>query len=208
MRRLTSVILGAILSLALASTAQAQLALGIRAGWNSSGMIVNEGGASVSQFDRLNGFHAGADLTIGVASNMGILIGGVYSQKGGKEQSSDLKLAVDYIDVPLLFVFTIPSSGSVTPRLFIGAVGSFEMSCKIKDSSGSVDCSDDEIGAREKFYLSGLGGAGIAFAAGPGSLLLDAGFQLGLTDISNETDLTVKINTIQVSLGYQFPLGG
>ena len=200
MRRLTSLMLGAILSLALASTAQAQLALGIRAGYNNSGLIVNQGGASVSQFNKLSGFHAGADLTIGVASNMGILIGGAYSQKGGTEQATEEKLKVDYIDVPLLFVFTIPSSGSVTPRLFIGGVGSFEMSCK----AAGEDCTED----REKFYGSLLGGAGLAFAAGPGSLLLDAGFQLGLTNISKETDLTVKINTIQVSLGYQFPLGG
>ena len=209
MRRLTSVILGAILSLALASTAQAQLALGIRAGYNNSSLSVKEGGVSSSAFTRLSGFHAGADLTIGLGQSVGIGVGAAYSQKGANVENVDAKIAVDYIDVPVTFVFSIPTAGSsITPRLFAGGVVSFEMSCKVKVTGESSDCGDEDVGARKSTYFSGLIGVGVALAAGPGSFVLDAGFQLGATNISDETDETVKINTLQLSLGYQFPLSG
>jgi hypothetical protein len=200
--------LGASLSLALASTAQAQIALGIRAGYNNSKISVSEGGVPASGFTRLSGFHGGVDLTIGLATNAGLQVGAVYSQKGVNVEGFDAKIALDYIDVPVAFVFSIPTEGPVTPRLFIGGVVSFEMSCKLKGAGESLDCGDEDIGARKSTYFSGLGGAGIAIAAGPGSLIVDAGFQLGLTNISDETDVTVKFNTIQASLGYQFPIGG
>ena len=115
--------------------------------------------------------------------------------------------------MPVLFVLSVPTEGSITPRLFAGGVASFKMSCKLKGSVDgtsvpSQDCSDDDIGARKSNYFSALFGAGIKFGVGPGGLLLDVGYQLGLTNISDETDVTVKVNVIQASLGYQFPLGG
>ena len=215
MRRLTSVILGATLSLALASTAQAQLAIGLRAGYNSSKISVTEDGTSVDEgFKSRGGFHAGADLAIGLSPMFGIQLGGVYSQKGASmsEGTVEATIAVDYIDVPLLFVVSIPS-GNITPRRFAGGVASFEMSCKLTGSVDgtsvpSVDCSDEDLGARKSSYFSALFGAGIKFGVGPGGLLLDVGYQLGLTSISDEEGTDVKLNVIQASLGYQFPLGG
>ncbi|UCD25253.1 MAG: PorT family protein, partial [Gemmatimonadota bacterium] len=70
------------------------------------------------------------------------------------------------------------------------------------------DCDDENVGPRKTTYFSALFGAGIGFATGPGSLLLDLGYQLGLTDISDEEGQTVKSNVFQISLGYRFPLGG
>jgi len=209
MRRLTGVLLGAILSLALVSTAQAQIALGIKGGVNSSKITVNVDGTSVDTgLKSLIGFNAGADLAFGFSPMFGIEVGGVYSQKGAKEDGGDGKVAFDVIDVPVLLAVSIPTEGSVTPRLFAGGVGSFKLSCKIKEGGASADCSDADVGAPKSFYISLLFGAGIGFAAGPGSLVLDVGYQLGLTNIIDEEIETVKVNVIQASLGYRFPIGG
>jgi len=210
MRRLTSVILGAILSLGLASTAQAQLALGIRGGYNSSKISVTVDGESVDDgFKSRGGFHAGADLTIGFSPMFGIQAGGVYSQKGAKAEDFDATVAVDYIDVPVVFVLSVPTEGNITPRLFAGGVASFKMSCKIKISGGDgVDCGDDDIGTLKSSYFSLLFGVGIKFGVGPGGLLLDAGYQLGMTNLVDDESESVKANVLQVALGYQFPLGG
>ena len=216
MRRLTSIILGATLSLALASTAQAQLAIGLRAGYNSSKISVTEDGTSLDEgFKSRGGFHAGADLAIGLGPMFGIQVGGVYSQKGASmsEGTVEATIAVDYIDVPVLFVVSVPTSGNITPRLFAGGVASFKMSCKLKGSVDgqsvpSQDCTDDDIGTLKSSYFSALFGAGIKFGVGPGGLLLDVGYQLGLTNIVDSEIETVKANVIQASLGYQFPLGG
>ena len=216
MRRLISLMLGAILSLALASTAQAQIALGIRGGYNSSKITVEEGGTSVDEgFKSRGAFHAGADLTIGFSPMFGIQAGGMYSQKGASlsEGTVEATIAVDYVDVPVLFVVSVPTSGNITPRLFAGGVASFKMSCKLKGSVDgqsvpSQDCTDDDIGTLKSSYFSALFGAGIKFGVGPGGLLLDVGYQLGLTNIVDDESETVKANVIQASLGYQFPLGG
>ncbi len=209
MRRLTGVMLGAILSLVLASTAQAQIALGIRGGVNSSNITVKADGTSIDTgLKSLIGFHAGADLAIGFSPMFGIEAGAVYSQKGAKEDAGDGKVAFDVIDVPLLFVVSVPTEGSITPRLFAGGVASFKVSCKIKEGGASADCSDADVGVPKSTYFSALFGAGIGFAAGPGSLLLDVGYQLGLTNIIDDEIETVKVNVIQASLGYRFPIGG
>jgi len=210
MRRLTSVILGAILILALASNAQAQMALGIRGGYNSSSISVTVDGQSVDDgFKSRGGFHAGADLTIGFSPMFGIQAGGVYSQKGAKAEDFDATVAVDYIDVPVVFVLSVPTEGNITPRLFAGGVASFKMSCKIKISGGDgVDCGDDDIGTLKSSYFSLLFGVGIKFGVGPGGLLLDAGYQLGMTNLVDDESESVKANVLQVALGYQFPLGG
>jgi len=209
MRRLTSVILGAILSLALASTAQAQLALGIRAGYNSSKISVTEDGTTVDEgLTSLGGFHAGADLAIGFSPMFGVQVGAAYSQKGAAFEGVDAKIAVDYVDVPVLLVVSVPTSGNITPRLFAGGVASFKMSCKLKAAGESIDCGDEDIGTLKSSYFAALFGAGIKFGVGPGGLLLDVGYQLGLTNIIDDETVTVKANVMQASLGYQFPLGG
>ena len=209
MRRLTGVMLGSILSLALASTVQAQVALGIRGGYNSSKITVKADGTSIETgLKSLSGFHAGADLAFAFSPMLGIEVGGAYSQKGASEDGGDGKVAFDVVDVPVLLAVSIPTEGSVTPRLFAGGVGSFKVSCKIKEGGASADCSDADVGAPKSFYISLLFGAGVGFAAGPGSLVLDVGYQLGLTNIIDDEIETVRVNVIQASLGYRFPIGG
>ena len=209
MRRLTGVMLGAILSLALASTAQAQIALGIKGGYNSSKITAKQDGTSIDEgLKSRSGFHAGADLAIGLSPMFGIQAGAAYSQKGASDEEFDATIAVDYIDVPVLFVLSVPTEGNITPRLFAGGVASFKMSCKLKGGGQSVDCTDEDIGTLKSSYFSALFGAGIKFGVGPGGLLLDVGYQLGLTNLVDDETETVKANVIQASLGYRFPIGG
>ena len=134
MRRLTSVVLGTVLSLILVTGAQAQIAIGVRAGYNNSKLSITPEDPDVPDFTSRGGFHAGADLAIGLGPMFGIEAGAAYSQKGAKaaESGVDGTVAIDYIDVPLVFVVNIPTSGIITPRLFAGGVASFEMSCKFK----------------------------------------------------------------------------
>ncbi|MFZ4930508.1 porin family protein [Chryseobacterium sp. Mn2064] len=49
-------------------------------------------------------------------------------------------------------------------------------------------------------------GAGLAFPAGPGKLIVDGRYNLGLSNISDEKGLDVKNRGFAVSLGYAIPL--
>jgi hypothetical protein len=208
-------VLGTALSLILVTGAQAQIALGVRAGYNNAKLTFTPPDPELPDFKARSGFHAGADLAFGLSPMFAIEVGAAYAQKGATaaESGIDATVAIDYIDMPLLFVVNIPTSGNITPRLFAGGVASFEMSCTLKlsvagEASLSEDCDEDNVGARKTSYFSGLFGGGIGFAAGPGSLLLDVGYQLGLTNVSDDPGQTVKENVFQASLGYRFALGG
>ena len=208
MRRFTSVLLGVSLSLVLATAAQAQIALGIRGGYNSSSVTLKFDDVKQEGLKSRSGFHAGADVSFMVSPMIGIELGGLYSQKGFKEDVTDgATLKLDYIDVPLVVAVTVPTNSQIMPRIFAGGVGSFEMSCKISDASTSVDCTDDDF-TRKKSYFSAIFGAGVAVAAGPGSFLVQADYQLGLTNIADEEGVSAKGNVIQGSVGYRFPIGG
>ncbi|AQX05818.1 hypothetical protein ATB99_14760 [Elizabethkingia meningoseptica] len=49
-------------------------------------------------------------------------------------------------------------------------------------------------------------GAGLAIPAGPGKLIIDGRYNLGLNNISNEKGLSVKNRGVAITLGYAIPL--
>ena len=209
MRRLTRVLLGVSLSLLVVSAVQAQTGVGVRAGYNSSELSITANGRSVANLSSHSGFHGGVDLSIALGQMIAVEAGAIYSQKGatGSEGDLSLTIAMDYIDVPLMFAINVPTTGSVKPRIFAGAVASFEMSCKFNEGSQSSEC-DEEGFSRKKSYFSAVFGGGVGIGIGPGSLLLDLGFQLGMTNISDVEGENAKMNVFQASVGYRFPLGG
>jgi hypothetical protein len=210
MQRLSRVLLGVGLSLVLATAVQAQIALGVRAGYNNSTLSVEEDGVSSEDFNSRSGFHGGVDLAVMFGPMFGVEVGGQYSQKGatGDFDGTDVTLKIDYIDVPVVFAVNVPTNSQIAPRFFAGGVASFEASCKLAAGSISADCSDEDIGARKSMYVAGIFGAGIAVAAGPGSFIVQGDYQLGLTNMSDEVGVDAKVNVIQGSVGYRFPIGG
>jgi hypothetical protein len=207
MRRFIRVLLGGGLSLVLATAAQAQIAVGVRGGYNNTTLSVEEDGVALEDFNSRSGFHGGVDLALAFSPMFGVEVGGQYSQKGAKAATEDFTLKIDYIDVPVVFAVNVPTNSQISPRLFAGGVASFEASCKLASGSASADCTDQDIGARKSTYFSGIFGAGIAVAAGPGSFIVQGDYQLGLTNVSDEDGVDAKVNVIQGSVGYRFPLG-
>jgi hypothetical protein len=50
-------------------------------------------------------------------------------------------------------------------------------------------------------------GAGLAFPAGPGSVVVDGRFNLGLMDVADDETISFKHRTLYFTAGYQIPLG-
>jgi hypothetical protein len=203
-----------ILGLVLVTSASAQVAVGVRAGYNNSTLSITPEDPDNPDFKSRSGFNAGADLAFWLSPMFAIEAGAAYSQKGATAAEAGIEgtFAINYLDVPALFAVYVPTGSNLTFRLFAGGVASFEMSCKVKlsvpgEASVTQDCDDENVGARKKFYFSIPVGGGVGFPVGPGSLLLDLDYQIGLTNLSDETGETAKLNVFQVSLGYRFPLG-
>jgi hypothetical protein len=140
-----------------------------------------------------------------------------YSMQGAKEEEGgvEVKVALDYIRVPILVKFTIPMEGSISPYLFAGPDLGFKVSCDAKNGT-SVDCDealDAEVGgdATVKSFDYGLTfGGGVGFALGSGMLTLDASYSLGFADVIDVAggEADVQNSNIHIAVAYLFSLGG
>ena len=68
----------------------------------------------------------------------------------------------------------------------------------------------DVMASLKKFNIGLAGGGGVRVPLGPGDLVLEAHFQLGLSTLQRfpETDGQTQTGAILISLGYTLPLGG
>jgi len=111
--------------------------------------------------------------------------------------------------MPLLAVIKIPTRFS--PHLYVGPVVALESGCRVTTlNEGEVDCEETEEGPRPRGSDSGIiFGGGVTVPFGPGSLLLDALYNLGFTNLSatSETVESVKTRTLYLSAGFLIPFG-
>jgi hypothetical protein len=194
-----------------ASTAFAQLpTFGIRGGLNFAKLTASSGNVSLSTGSTTT-FAAGvfADFKVGAVSIQPALN---YTGKGGNfsfegvDGEADIKTY--YLQVPVNIVYHIPA---VIGNVYFGAgpyVG-FGLSGKAKgkDEDGNSVSEDITFGSepgdlkRTDFGLNGI--AGVEFKGG---LILGINYDLGLSNISNDTgdNESLKNRVFGVSVGFKF----
>ncbi len=218
MRKMTMTFMALALTVAFSNGARAQtFSVGAFGGWNSATLDVNDN--TFSRADRKSGFNAGGLVAWHVSDRFAVELAGMYTKKGSKVEDSGLQfdLNLDYIEIPLLARFDIPTQagGRLSLHLFAGPAISFETSCKVNgEVSGlnvELDCDDPEVdAARYTTDYSLLFGGGVGIGAGPGDIQLDAAYDLGLTNLNNEPDdkTNIKNRTLMLTAGYILPIGG
>ncbi len=129
----------------------------------------------------------------------------LFMQKGAEDDvEGGEKLKLNYIEVPVLVKYMIPTEGNINPSIFAGPAVSFLMSADygdedMKDYIKSVD-----------FGLAFGAGADIAIGDGGGKVTFDGRYTLGLSNINDADDsdeISVKNGVITFMVGYAFPLG-
>jgi len=158
-------------------------------------------------------------------SKMGICVGGfmvfdltpeiafqpevLFVQKGvrGEEEVFDETLLVNisatYIDVPLLFKYTLPAQGVVTPSVFAGPYLGFKVDDSVKVEYGG-QTETESLDAKSLDYGLVLG-AGIDYPLSSGKVVFDVRYVLGLANINSEEDEgAVKNGGLMVMIGYAF----
>jgi len=238
-----SIILG--VALFLANLSFSQVEVGFKLGYTNSGRTNTEDSEFASS-KRISGLHLGIVGQFQLTPKMAIALEIDLQQKGesqeisitslGGQQTYDTKYTINYLEVPLLFRYTV---GSET-RIYLNAgpfVG-YALGGKIKGEStvnGQTILADGNIkyGVAPDNYTGNdfydndtynrlevgiyLGG-GILKELGVGSLILDARFGIGLTDTNDPDEIypngkpegyiSNRFNDIIISVGYLFPLGG
>ena len=211
--------------LMLATSVQAQFSIIPKAGISLSN--VNFDAEEDGQKSNL-GLVAGVGFNIPITSDNFFSIQPelLYVQKGFavEDQGVNTKSYFNYIDLPLLLKINF---GGETVKAYVNAGPSFGYwlggKIKVDDESAKIKFGDaDNITAdevtlnKEDWNRLDIGlqfGGGVGFGLGPGSLLLDARYGFGFTDIYSvenapDSENKSKNNVFQVTLGYAIPFGG
>jgi len=197
-------ILAIFLTLVLAFSATAQVNFGIKAGGNMA-KLTGDGWDDVEDFVGVpvdNGFKMGfafglmAEFPMG-ESGFAIQPEVLYVMKGSSADLSvegydiTIDLKQDYVEIPVLFKYSIPTEGSVAPSFFAGPVVAFNVASKIEwdgipaEEAGEVPEGDVENNKSVDFGVTFGGGLGLAVGES-GRLTFDLRYTLGMTEIFDD----------------------
>ncbi len=191
--------------------AAAQVVLGAKVGVTFSTLSVEDDNTEQS---RLMSFGGGGFLRFGVGglSLQPELLAVTKGSRIEDVSGLDVKLKLDYIDVPVFLRFGL-GQGAFTPYVMVGPSFGFDIGCTVEASDGdsdvSADCEEDPADSFERTKLDiGLAGAlGFEFKAGPGNILVEGRYTHGFTDIAKDEAAKIKNRSFGVFAGYAISLG-
>jgi hypothetical protein len=186
---------------------------GIRAGVNFQNINGKDANDDELENDILTGFHAGVNAEIPVGTGSYLQPGLLYSQKGAKFQNSDNKVKLNYLEVPINFVYKpILGTGNMVlgfgPYVAFGIGGQSEIGGQERDVE-YTDTFDPTIPALQ-FKRFDAGGNFLAGYEFTNKLSFQVNAQLGLVNINPEIGGTTNDDTkwrntgFGLSLGYRF----
>ena len=180
---------------------------------NSSFSI--KGGLNMSNFygDELNdknmktGFHIGVGADFEFAPNMGIQSGLFFTSKGAKYtySSAEIDVSANYLQFPIHFAYKIDVMPGTRVVLHAGPYVAYGIGGKTSAGNLEVDTFKDDAFLD---VLNGLkpfdAGIGLGVGAEFGPILLDLGWDMGLTNLSRVSGYDVKTQNAYLSVGYKF----
>jgi hypothetical protein len=194
--------------------ADAQLDKGFLAGWNRTDWDFQVPGLSDDIFEPKNGFCAGLFVAGNVSGVFGWRGEILYTRKGALAKSNatdengqflgelNTFYNVDYLEIPLLATFTIPTGGAVEPVLFLGPALDFELSAEMKSEYPSgvsiQNNSTEDLDDTRSSDYSLIFGAGVDIVSGPHLIMLQVRYVLGLEEVY----FSAKNKTLSVVAGF------
>lgn len=217
MRR--KVLLVLLVLLLLAPAAFAQSYWGAKIGINAASLIGEDSDAADFQASSKGaraGFVGGAFFSFRLSEMFGVRPELLFSGKGAKYEydadNGDNKIKVQTIEAPVLLEFFLPiPTEAVDVSVFAGPAVAFITAIKYEYSGDSGDEEGDIEDAglgieKNDIDLSIAFGSAVSFGAGPGMVLIDLRYNLGLlTVVDGAGDPELKTGTFGISVGYGFP---
>ena len=183
----------AIASLLMIGSVSAQsVNFGIKGGLNVYNVSVDD----ESEYDSKTGLHVGFLGHIHLNKQWALQPELLYSAQGAKFTSNGIesKLKLDYINVPILFQYMFDNGF----RLEAGPQVGFLVGAKTEANDVSVDVKDQLKGV--DFSL----GLGLGYIHVPSGFGVDARYNLGLSNISEDDDNKSMNRGFQLGIFYQF----
>ncbi len=175
------------------SAAFSQVSFGVKGGLNLANVSKSEG-------DMKLGLHAGAFGEYQLNDFFGVAAELLYSNQGmqSKEEGVKVKMNMDYLNIPVLAKLYVAEGLS----LDVGPQFGFLMSAKMKGEEDGVSVSAD---IKDEFNSTDVSAA-LGLTYNIGQFMIQARYNLGLTDVvkNNEGDDKLKNNVIQLGVGFRF----
>ena len=190
-----SIFLILIMTLAFAGAANAQgAAFGLKAGVN----FANIAGDDTDDLSSRTGFIGGGFVEFPMSPAISIQPEVFYSQKGAKftELNTDVSIKLDYIDIPVLFKYTLAGE-STRPYFLLGPSVGFSINSELSADGESADL--DNVASTDFGLVFGFG---VKFQ----KFLFEGRYALGMSNIIDDDTDTDSINNtaFQLLLGSSF----
>jgi len=194
----------------------ANAGFGIKGGTTSSVWDVELSGVEVkgNRFEDASGFTAGFFFPKEINDVFTIQPELLYTQKGTIENymGYTLETSLDYIELPLLFKFSLLINDTIYPNLFFGPYVAYLINAEDKVNNGVTR----KITALNDFDAGAVVGAGIDFKVSGHKITLEGRYSRGMVNIAdsnfkyqgNETDqgnkTDVRNESIMFLVGFTF----
>lgn len=177
----------------------------IKGGLNMSNFYGDE----LSDKNMKTGFHIGVGADFEFAPNMAIQSGLLFTSKGAKYTtdlvSTELNANANFLQLPLHFAYKIDVMPGTRVVLHAGPYVAYGIGGKTSAGNIEVDTFKDDAFLD---VLNGLkpfdAGIGLGVGAEFGSILLDLGWDMGLTNLSRVSGYDVKTQNAYLSVGFKF----
>jgi len=184
------------------------LSLGPKLGLNYSDFT----GDVPDEFGSKLGFSGGAFLAYAFGDWFTVQPEVLYSQKGAKGSGDTplgeetVTLSLDYIEIPVLAVLTIPTQSIWTPKVFVGPAFGFLISAEAKAELAGEEEEENMEEAFKDYDVGIVFGGGVDVKVGPGAITADIRYNFGVTNIADdeEDDFSVKNGVFSFMVGYAF----
>lgn len=172
-----------------------------------------KGGLNMSNFygDDLDdknmklGFHIGVGADLELVPNVAIQTGLFYTTKGAEYKSKaegdiiDANVSANYLQLPLHVAYKIDVTPGTKVVLHAGPYVAYGIGGKMKLGPIEADTFKKDSGLKP--FDAGLGlGVGAEF----GMILVDLGWDMGLTNLSRASSGSIKTQNAYLSLGVKF----
>lgn len=205
--RITAALLILTASAATPATAQSMLSLGFKGGFNRATVDATIDGTAQNTGTR-NGAHGGVAANFALSPLWQVEMDVLYVGKGfNASDEVDARLAVNYVEFPILLMATLPPAGPrlLSARVFAGPSFSWRVTCSlVEETSASSDFRDCDLDAAKVLDIGVMLGGGLKIGRGHGGLTFDVAYDYGFTNLSKADGGTLKNRDLLFTAGILF----
>jgi hypothetical protein len=210
MKRLSFGIIAGTAALALSAMAADAQTIGFKLGASMSNLSIGDN----SDTDWNTGFMGGGFIRFGFG-RLGIQPEILSVRKGAEydvPDGEDEAISIEYVAVPVLLHLPLTYGSSFAPYVIGGPEFAFDIGCEFSGAGADIDCDSADMPDgpldRKSIDIGLSAGGGLAFAMGPGALLLEGRYTWGLTNIHDSPDADeIKNRSAYFLAGYSIPIG-